>query len=111
MALTPAAQQLHDRIAGILAKAKGKHNGGGFIAPELQDALCAMSTADMLALEPPSTESGVWTNDAGFCLRLGCHLFGASPESVHELPWQYYLLFTQIVTANFLRSMEGAIPS
>lgn len=109
--LTPAAKSLYDSISGIVAQAKDKPKGSGFIDQSMQDRLKSMTTADMLALDPPSTEAGVWTNDAAFCMRLGCLLFGCSPESVREMPWQHYLFFTQIVAANFLRSMEGAIPS
>lgn len=109
--LTPAAKALKERISAIMASAKSKPKGSGFIDADMQTALRGMTAADMLELEPPSTDAGIWTNDPGFCVRLGSRLFGCSPESVHELPWQHYLFFTQIVTANFIRSMEGVIPS
>lgn len=112
MALTPSAQNLYNDISEILrASKKNKTPGEGFISQKLQDALRDMTAADMLALAPPSAETGVWTNDTGFCRRLGARIFGVSPESVNELPWQYFLFFVQIVNANFIRSMEGAIPS
>lgn len=109
--LTPTAKQLHDRISAILAESKGKKPGEGFIIPELQVILQGMTAADMIELSPPSSEVGVWTSDNGFNLRLACKLFGVSPESVKELPWQHYLFLTQIVTANFIKCMEEVMPS
>lgn len=110
MALTPPAKLLSDRISAIMRDSKSREKGEGLIVSDLQDALKGMTTADMLELSPPGTDAGIWTCDQGFCLRLGCKLFGVSPEAVHELPWAQYLFFTQIVSANFIRSMEGAIP-
>lgn len=109
--MTPAAKALYEKISAIMAAAESKPKGSGFIDAGLQTALRGMTAPDMLELEPPAAEVGIWTNDAGFCLRLGARIFSCSPESVRELPWQFYLFFTQIVTANFIRSMEGAIPS
>lgn len=109
--LTPTARQLYDRISDIIAKSKGKKPGEGFIVSDLQNALQGMTASDMIALSPPSAEVGVWTADNGFNLRLACRLFGVSPESVQELPWQHYFVLTQIVSANFLRSMEEVMPS
>lgn len=111
MALTPPAKLLSDRISAIMRESKSRAKGDGFIVPDLQDVLKGMTTSDMLELSPPGVEAGIWTSDPGFCLRLGCRLFGVSPEAVHELPWAQYLFFTQIVSANFIRSMEGEIPS
>ena len=109
--LTPSARRLRDSISSILAESKGREEGRGFVDQGMQDMLKSMSAAQMLELSPPSVEAGLWTNDAGFCRRLGARLFGVSVESVDELPWQYYLFFVQIVTANFIKSMEVAIPS
>lgn len=109
--LTPSAKQLQARISAILAESKKRPAGHGFADDAMQDALRGMTAAQMLELSPPSVEAGLWTNDSGFCRRLGALLFGVSVESVDELSWQYYLFFVQIVTANFIKSMEAAIPS
>lgn len=108
--LTPSAKALYDRISGILSAAKLKKEDA-FIDDALQSALMDMTTRDMLDLEPPSIDKGVWTNDSAFCIRLGSRIFGVSPESVEELPWQYYMLFTQITAANFLKSLGAATRS
>lgn len=109
--LSPSAKQLQGRVIEIMQRSRGLPPGEGLIDDALQAGLTGLSTADMLKLSPPGTDSGVWTNDQGFCVRLGARIFGVSPESVNELPWQHYLFFTQIVAANFIRSMGGAIPS
>jgi hypothetical protein len=110
MALTPSAQSLLDRLNRILAEGKNRPKGTTYLCRDLQDALKAMTPKDMLELDPPSIEAGIWTNDAGFCKRLGARLFGVSPESVDELPWTHLIFFQQIVTANFIRCLEEAVP-
>lgn len=108
--LTPPAKQLQSRVIEIVSRSRGRQDGEGLIDDALQTALTSMCTKDMLDLSPPGTDVGIWTNDTGFCVRLGARIFGVSPESVRELPWQHYLFFTQIVAANFLRCMGVAIP-
>lgn len=110
MAMTPPAQALFGALNEILTAAKGRPKGSAYINQALQDKLKGMTTQGMLALEPPSVDAGIWTNDAGFCRRLGAYLFGVSPESVDELPWQHLIFFQQIVTANFIKSLESAVP-
>lgn len=110
MVLTPSAQLLHDELSKILSSGKDKKKGDTFIDPHLQEKLKSMTAADMLALDPPTVDAGVWTSDPDFCNRLGAHLFGVSVESVRELSWQYLIFFQQIVTANFIRSLDEAAP-
>lgn len=110
MALTPSAQILMDKLKAILVAAKSRAKGLAYIDQGIQDALVSMTASDMLELDPPSVEAGIWTNDTAFCRRLGARLFGVSPESVDELPWQHLIFFQQIVTANFIRSLEQAVP-
>ena len=110
MTLTPPAQQLLNRLNDILAKAKTKPKGSAYIDEALQVSLKGMTTADMLTLEPPTVDAGIWTSDPGFCRRLGARLFGVSPEAVDELPWTHTIFFQQIVTANFIRCLEEAVP-
>ena len=110
MAMTPTAQALFSSLNAILTAAKGRPKGSAYIDQALQDKLKGMTSKDMLALDPPSVDAGIWTNDAGFCRRLGAYLFGVSPESVDELPWQHLIFFQQIVTANFIKSLEQAVP-
>lgn len=105
--LTPSAKLLYDRLCGIIANSEGKKEEA-FVDADLQSALMNLTTKDMLDMNPPPTECGVWTNDRDFCARLGARIFGVSPESAEELPWQYYLLFIQITAANFLKSL-GAV--
>lgn len=109
--LTPSAKRLQERILGIISSAESRPDGEKFIDPEIQEMLRGMTAAEMLKLRPPSAEAGLWTNDVGFCRRLGALLFGCSEESSDELPWQQYLFFTQIVNANFIKSLGAAIPS
>jgi hypothetical protein len=108
--MTPPAQALFSSLNAILTAAKGRPKGSAYIDQALQDKLKGMTSKDMLALDPPSVDAGIWTNDAGFCRRLGAYLFGVSPESVDELPWQHLIFFQQIVTANFIKSLEAAVP-
>lgn len=110
MAMTPPAQALLSALNTILTAAKSRPKGSAYIDQALQDKLKGMTSKDMLALDPPSVDAGIWTNDAGFCRRLGAYLFGVSPESVDELPWQHLIFFQQIVTANFIKSLEQAVP-
>lgn len=110
MAMTPPAQALLSALNSILTAAKSRPKGSAYIDQALQDKLKGMTSRDMLALDPPSVDAGIWTNDAGFCRRLGAYLFGVSPESVDELPWQHLIFFQQIVTANFIKSLEAAVP-
>lgn len=110
MALTPPAQVLLDKINRILAEGRNRPKGTTYLDKGLQEALKAMTTKDMLDLDPPSVEAGLWTNDADFCKRLGARLFGVSPESVDELPWTHLIFFQQIVTANFIWCLEEAAP-
>lgn len=110
MALTPSGQRLFDAVNAILIAAKTRPKGRSYIDQKLQEALKAMSASDMLELEPPSVEAGIWTSDPGFCKRLGARLFGVSPESVDELPWTHLIFFQQVVTANFIRCLEQAVP-
>lgn len=110
MALTPTAQALYDAINSILKAAKSRPKGSGYIDQALVEKLKSMTSADMLALDPPSVDAGIWTSDNDFCRRLGAVLFGVSPESVDELPWTHLIFFQQIVTANFIRCLEQATP-
>lgn len=110
MAMTPPAQALLSALNAILTAAKSRPRGSAYIDQALQDKLKGMTSKDMLALDPPSVDAGIWTNDACFCRRLGAYLFGVSPESVDELPWQHLIFFQQIVTANFIKSLEAAVP-
>lgn len=108
--LTPSAKILADRIRQILIDTKNSAASTRFHDPDLMSALRAMTTQDMLDLDPPGIEAGIWTNDYGFCRRLGARLFGVSPESVDELPWTLNLYFRQIVTANFTDCLAEAVP-
>ena len=108
--LSPPAQNLRSSLDAILSAAKDRPKGFAYIDQVLQDKLKGMASKDMLALDPPSVDAGIWTNDAGFCRRLGAYLFGVSPESVDELPWQHLVFFQQIITANFIKSLEAAVP-
>lgn len=109
--LTPSAKRLRERIRGILRASPTRKAGEKFIDDDVQSVLCAMTPAQMTELCPPSAEAGLWTNDNGFCRRLGAYVFGVPPEAVDELSWQELLYLIQIVTANFIKSLEGAIPS
>ena len=108
--LSPPAQNLKSSLDAILSAAKDRPKGSAYIEQSLQDTLKALSAKDMLAMDPPSVDAGIWTNDLDFCKRLGARLFGVSPESVDELSWQYLIYFQQIVTANFIRSLAEAAP-
>lgn len=110
MAISPPAQRLVDELNRILSAAKSRPKGVAYIDSGLQDTLKSMTSADMLELDPPSVDAGIWTSDPGFCKRLGARLFGVSPESVDELPWTHLIFFQQIVTANFIRCLEQAVP-
>lgn len=106
--LTPPAQGLVSAINRIVAGAKQKKKGTGFLDPGIQDKLKSMSAADMLNLDPPSTEAGLWTSDLDFCKRLGASVFGVSPETVDELPWTHLIFLQQVVTVNFIFCLEDA---
>lgn len=108
--LTPSAKILADRIRQILAQGKEKKPGEKFHDDALKGALLAMTTQDMLELDPPGIEAGLWTNDYTFCRALGARLFGVSPESVDELPWTLNLFFRQIVAANFTACLAAEAP-
>lgn len=108
--MTPAAQRLVDAINSIIVNGRQKKKGESFIDAGLLDRLKSMSAADMLALDPPSVDAGLWVSDNGFCRRLGAYIFGVSPETVDELTWQHLIYFQQIVTVNFIRCLEAAAP-
>ena len=108
--MTPPAQNLKKAIDEILVAAKSRPKAVAFHRQELQDTLKGMTTADMLELDPPGADAGIWTNDTAFCKRLGARLFGVSPESVDELPWTHLIYFQQIVTANFIKCLAEAAP-
>lgn len=108
--LTPPAQSLKNSIDVILVAAKSRPKAVGFIDDGLQKTLKGMTSADMLELDPPAVDAGIWTNDTDFCKRLGARLFGVSPESVDELPWTHLIYFQQIVTANFIKCLAEAAP-
>lgn len=104
MAQTPTAKALSERLNGIL------DGGTNFIDPSLQSRLQSLRPKEIDALRPPSimTAGGVWTNDPGFCRRLGAWLFDVSDETVEELSARDYQIFHAAVAANFTRYMESA---
>lgn len=106
MAQTPTAQALSNRLNAILRA------GTSFIDTELQERLKLLRPKDIDELHPPSimTAGGVWTNDSGFCRRLGAWLFDVSDETVEELSARDYQIFHAVVAANFTVYMEDGIP-
>lgn len=99
---TPTAKALSGRLNKILGA------GTNFIEADLQSRLKALRPKDIDELNPPSiiAAGGVWTNDPGFCRRLGAVLFDVSDETIEELSVRDYQILQAAVAANFTSYME-----
>jgi hypothetical protein len=104
--LSPTATALVAKIQEVVRKTSGS---GSMVCPDVQSLFEDMSPADFNALNPPPCSQGFFTDDAAFCARLGGHIFGASPETINELPLNYYNILLNVVSQNFLAFLGAAI--
>ena len=104
--LSPPAALLVAKIKEIVAKTSGS---GSMVCEDVQTLLEGMRPADLNSLNPPPISNGFLTDDAAFCARLAGHIFGASPESINELPVNYYTILLNIVSQNFFAYLGEAI--
>lgn len=104
--LSPTATALVAKIKDIVRKTSGS---GSMVCPDVQALFEEMSPADFNALKPPPCSQGFCTDDVAFCARLGGHIFGASPETINELPLNYYNILINVVSQNFLAFLGAAI--
>lgn len=102
--ITPTGAALSARLRQIVARGKA------MVDADLQGRLRNMKPKDIDAIKPPGLMQceGVWTNDTGFCRRLGAILFDVSDETIDDLSLADYQIFHVIVAANFSRYLEGA---
>lgn len=104
--LSPTATALVAKIQDIIRKTSGS---GSMVCPDVQALFEQMTPADFNKLNPPPCSNGFFTDDCAFCARLGGHIFEASPETVNELPLNYYNILLNVVSQNFLAFLGAAI--
>lgn len=100
---SPAAVTLTKELDEITRKAG---ESASLVSENILNVLQNMTPQDIEKLQPPKTSQGLWTDDTVFCKKLGCFLFGVSPETVNELDIGHYYVFLEVVSANFIRLLE-----
>lgn len=105
---TPTGAALSARLRQIVETSR--KNKGAMLDADLQSRLRALKPKDIDEIKPPGLTQcdGVWTNDPGFCRRLGAIIFDVSDETIDDLSLADYQIFHVVVAANFSRYLELA---